>query len=112
MDKTHEAAKRGLGGEKKKGKTHTHGVHYERAGNGGYIAHVHKHHGAGPHSEGHSHTEEHSLPDKDAMAEHMEEHMGDQPAVGEMQPQEQPEEAQEQPQAAMAGGGGGPQQGM
>jgi hypothetical protein len=67
--------------KKKKTPTHTHGVHYERAHNGGYLAHVHKHHGKGPHSEGHSHTEEHVLPDAEALQAHMDEHMGDQPPV-------------------------------
>ena len=57
---THEAVMRGLDGKKKKGPTHAHGVHYERADNGGYVAHVHMHHGKGPRSEGHSHTEEKS----------------------------------------------------
>jgi hypothetical protein len=108
MAEKHEAIKKALG-EHKAGKTHTHGVHYERAANGGYIAHVHKHRGPGPHSEGHSHSEEHVLPDKDAMAEHMEEHMGDQPAAGEMAPPEEPQNPAEQgaggPAGAMAGGG-------
>ena len=80
-----------LGGGKKKGPTHTHGVHYERAANGGHIAHVHKHHGKGPHSEGFSHTEEHVLPDNEAMHAHMDEHMGDQPAVGGGAGEEAPE---------------------
>jgi len=93
------AIHKALGGKGKKSPTHTHGVHYERAANGGYVAHVHKHHGKGPHSEGHSHSEEHVLPDKEAMLEHMDEHMGDQPAAGEMAPPQEPEEA---------GGGGGP----
>lgn len=68
--------------KKKKTPTHTHGVHYERAGNGGFIAHVHKHHGKGPHSEGHSHTEEHVLPDADAAQAHFQAQMGDHPPVG------------------------------
>lgn len=75
--------KRALTGEhKKKGKTHTHGVHYERAANGGYIAHVHKHHGAAHKSEGFSHTEEHALPGAEDAQAHFDEHMGDQPDVG------------------------------
>lgn len=94
----HEVRK-ALGGKGGKSKTHTHGVHYERADNGGYRAHVTKHHGAGPHSEGHSHTEEHILPDKEAMMDHMDQHMGDQPPAGEMEP---PQEAQMD-----QGGGGG-----
>lgn len=99
----HEIRK-ALGGKQHKGKTHTHGVHYERASNGGYVAHVHKHHGAGPHSEGFSHTEEHALPDKEAAAEHFDEHMGDQPGFGEEMPA--------QPQQDEAGGGGGDMAGM
>ena len=103
--KEHEAVKRALDGKGEgKRKTHTHGVHYERAGNGGFIAHVHKHFGEGPHSEGHSHTEEHVVPDTDAAQEHMEENMGDQPAVGEMAPQEEAEGGAPQP-----GGAGSPQ---
>lgn len=90
-----------LDGKKaKKSPTHTHGVHYERAHNGGYIAHVHKHHGKGPHSEGHSHTEKHVIPSHEDMQAHMEEHMGDQPEAGEMeapQPQAEPEGAAPNP---------------
>jgi hypothetical protein len=86
-----EHIKAALGGGKKKGHTHTHGVHYERASNGGYIAHVHKHHGKGPHSEGHSHSEEHVLPDAEAAQAHLEEHMGDQPPVGAGPGEEAPE---------------------
>jgi hypothetical protein len=103
-----EAVRRGLDGHGKKSPTHTHGVHYERAANGGYIAHVHKHHGKGPQSEGHSHTEEHVLADKKAQKEHFEEHMGDQPAAGEMPEEEQnpAEQAQAAPPADAAAGAG------
>ena len=88
-----EKVKHALGGKERKEeerekKTHTHGVHYERADNGGVRAHVHVHHGEGPRSEGHSHTEEHVLPDMEAAGEHLQEHMGDQPATGEMPPPE------------------------
>ena len=103
MERT-EAVKKALGGHREgkgeKPKTHTHGVHYERADNGGVRAHVHKHHGEGPHSEGFSHTEEHVLPDMEAAGDHLQEHMGDQPETGEMPPQqgapEPPEGAPEQ----------------
>lgn len=98
-----EELKRALDGRGKKGKTHTHGIHYERADNGGYVAHVHKHHGKGPHSEGHSHIEEHVLPNAEAAQEHFDEHMGDHPEVGEMAQAGAPAEGQEQepePQAA------------
>jgi hypothetical protein len=103
--RVHEA----LGGKGKKKETHTHGVHYERADNGGVRAHVTKHHGKGPHSEGHSHTEEHVLPDVESMQAHMQEHMGDQPAAGEMEPpaEQAAEGAQPggaEPGAAMPGG--------
>lgn len=87
MDREHEIH-RALTGKKgggKKPEMHTHGVHYERADNGGIRAHVTKHLGKGPHSEGHSHTEEHVLPDMKAAQAHMDEHMGDQPAAGEME---------------------------
>jgi len=107
-----EAIKHALDGKgRKAGKTHTHGVHYERAANGGYIAHVHKHHGKGPHSEGHSHSEEHVIPDAEAQQAHFQEHMGDQPAAGEMPgaaPAPEPEGAEEGPGAAP----GGPPMGM
>lgn len=101
-----KAIRHALGGGDKgpKHKTHTHSVHYERASNGGFIAHVHKHHGEGPHSEGHSHTEEHALPDKDAAAEHLEEHMGDQPGYGEEMPAPPAEEAEPAPAAGQTAG--------
>jgi len=103
--KEHEAVKRALDGKGEgKKKVHTHGVHYERADNGGVRAHVHKHFGEGPHSEGHSHTEEHVLPDMDAAKEHLEEHMGDQPATGEMEPPEQAEGVQPEPGGGAAAG--------
>jgi hypothetical protein len=99
----HEIRK-ALDGKGKKHETHTHGVHYERAANGGYIAHVHKHHGPGPHSEGHSHTEEHVLPDLESAQGHMDEHMGDQPAFGEAAEAPAPQ-AEAEPGAAGAGAG-------
>ena len=98
-----EEIRRALEGHARKGKTHTHGVHYERAANGGFTAHVHKHHGKGPHSEGMSHVEEHVLPDQEAAQAHFDEHMGDQPAVGEMggaQPGPEQQEQEPEPQQA------------
>ncbi|HTH42911.1 MAG TPA: hypothetical protein VL498_07085 [Terracidiphilus sp.] len=91
MAKEHEI-KKALGG-KKEGKRegpklHTHGVHYERAGNGGVIAHVHRHTGTPGSDHAPHHMEEHVLPDVEAAQEHMQEHMGDQPAAGEMESQE------------------------
>lgn len=91
------AISKALEGKKKKTPTHTHSVKYTRGHNGGHIAHVEKHHGKGPHSEGHSHTEEHVIPDNEAAQAHFDEHMGDQPAAGEMeapQPAAEPEAAQ------------------
>jgi hypothetical protein len=108
MAKEHEAARKALGGKEgheKGAKLHTHGVHYERAGNGGLIAHVHRHTGMPGGEHAHHHTEEHVLPDADAAQEHLEEHMGDQPAAGEVEPQASA--APPQDPAAMAGGGGG-----
>ena len=97
--------KKALGGAHKgKHKTHTHGIHYERAGNGGYIAHVHKHHGEGPHSEGHSHTEEHVLPDAETAQAHFAEHMGDHPEFGGEMESPQEDQGEPQPEAAPAAG--------
>ena len=103
-----EEVKRALDGKGGKSETHTHGVHYERSANGGYHAHVHKHHGPGPHSEGHSHTEEHILPDAEAAKEHFDEHMGDHPEFGEEMGEQQPDN--EGAEMANAGGGGGAMQ--
>lgn len=108
---THEAVMRGLDGKKKKGPTHAHGVHYERADNGGYVAHVHMHHGKGPRSEGHSHTEEHTVTDGKMQKEHFQELMGDQPAAGEM-PQEAQNPAEQAEGTAAAGAEAPPQPGM
>lgn len=96
--------KQALGHTAQHKKTHTHGVHYERSANGGYLAHVHKHFGEGPHSEGHSHTEEHIIPDAESAKGHFDEHMGDHPDFGDM------EEAETQPaegQGEMAPAAGG-----
>lgn len=98
----HEKVMAALGGGKK-GKTHTHGVHYERAANGGYIAHVHKHHGKGPHSEGLSHVEDHALPDAESAQAHFDEHMGDQPGVGGGMPEQPGPEAEQEQEPAPAG---------
>ncbi len=103
------AIKKALGSKNGGRKLHTHGVHYERAGNGGVIAHVHRHTGAPGGDHSHHHTEEHVLSDPAAAAEHLQEHMGDQPAAGEMEPQA---EAAPPPEMAAAGGGAPPQPGM
>jgi hypothetical protein len=69
--------KRALGG-KGTGKLHTHSVHYERADNGGLHAHVARHTSDGAHH----HTEHHVLADPEDAVAHMQEHLGDQPAIG------------------------------
>jgi len=91
--------KRALDGKGKKHKLHTHEITYKRSANGGYHATVHRHHGAGPHSEGLSHTEDHILPDMESAQGHLAQHMGDHPEFGEM---ESPEEAQSEPEGGEA----------
>ena len=93
MEKREEAVRHALGGKKEgeheRGeKLHTHGVHYERAHNGGVIAHVHRHTGEPGRDHKPHHVEEHVLPDMEAAGDHLQEHMGDQPASGEMEPQQ------------------------
>lgn len=109
MDHT-EAIHRGLDGSKPK-KTHVHRVEYERADNGGFHAKVHVHHAEAPHE--HVHTVHHVLPNAEAAADHLQEHMGDQPAAGEA-PDDGTGGAEPEPEAAgMAGGAaGGPTPGM
>jgi hypothetical protein len=114
MAEKHEGAKKALGAkhdrEKEKSeheggeKLHTHGVHYERAGNGGVIAHVHRHTGKPGVDHAHHHTEEHVLPDTEAAQAHLDEHMGDQPAAGEMEPAQA---TAPPPPPEMAGAGAG-----
>lgn len=110
MAREHEVRKAlgGKGGKKEGAKLHTHGVHYERASNGGIIAHVHRHTGTpgGDHTP--HHTEEHVLPDAATAQDHMQENLGDQPAAGEMQPQQ----AAAPPPDPAAGGGAPPMAGM
>ena len=103
MAKEHEIKKAlggGKGGKHEGPKLHTHELHYKRAGNGGVIAHVHRHTGT-PGGADHAphHVEEHVLPDVEAAQEHMQEHMGDQPPAGDM------ESAQAAPPPEAAGGG-------
>jgi hypothetical protein len=98
----HEALS-GEGEGKKKGKPHTHSIHYERADNGGYHARVEKRHKDGTH---HS-TEHHVLMGKDDAAEHLMEHLGDQPDAG--QPPQGADGAQ--PPDAQAGAVAPPQGG-
>lgn len=75
-----ESVKKALGG-KKAGKLHSHSVRYERADNGGLHAHVERHTSAG-----HHHTEHHVLASPEDAAEHLQEHLGDQPPVGQGTP--------------------------
>src|SRR3974390_1403615 len=107
MAKTHDSVRKAMGKNgHDKGKLHTHSVKYERADNGGLHAHVERHTSAGPH-----HTEHHVLGSADDAAEHLMQHMGDQPGMGEQAP---PESA-EPPEAAAGGAGGlgaGPAPGM
>lgn len=96
----HEAVKRALGG---KSKLHTHSIKYSRADNGGLHAHVERHT-----SEGHHHDEHHVLASPEDAAEHLQEHMGDQPAIGEATPPESVEPPGGADAGAAAGGPGGP----
>lgn len=100
-----------LGGKHKKAETHTHSMRIERGASGGHIVHTTKHHGKGPHSEGHSHEEgPHAVADNEALQEMIKEHMGDQPAAGEMEPpQQNPEEEAAEGAGAGAGMAPGPQ---
>jgi hypothetical protein len=98
MTKTADSVRKALGN--KKGKLHTHSIKYSRADNGGLHAHVERHTAAG-----HHHDEHHVLNGPDEAAEHLQEHMGDQPNAGEGTP---PEVAPEMQDAAAGGGGGAP----
>lgn len=90
MAKEHEVKKAlGAKGERKGAKLHTDGVTYRRAHNGGIRAEVHRHTGTpGGADSTHHHTEQHILPDLESSQEHMQEHLGDQPPAGEMEPQQ------------------------
>lgn len=91
----HEKVKKALGG--KSNKLHTHSVKYSRADNGGIHAHVERHTASGPH-----HSEHHVLASPEDAAEHLQEHMGDQPPIGGVTP---PAEAQPPAGGADAGAG-------
>jgi hypothetical protein len=92
-------------GKKKGEKLHSHSVKYERADNGGLHAHVERHTAAG-----HHHTEHHVLASTDDAAEHLQEHMGDQPSIGEAAPPQEAESAggADAGAGAAAGGAAGP----
>jgi hypothetical protein len=66
--------------KKKTEKRHVHKMTIERARSGGHIVHHEMRGGAeGESTDGGSHV----VPDNDALHDHLEEHMGDQPAAGE-----------------------------
>lgn len=94
----HESVKKALGGGNKN-KLHTHSVKYSRADNGGLHAHVERHT-----SSGHHHDEHHVLASPEDAAEHLQEHMGDQPAIGGATPPD----SVEPPGGADAGAGAAP----
>jgi len=73
----HSGVKKALGGKDGKNKLHTHSVKYTRADNGGLHAHVERHS-----SSGHHHDEHHVLSSPEDAAEHLQEHLGDQPEIG------------------------------
>jgi hypothetical protein len=74
--------KKGLGSKSAKGKMHTHAMHVRRASGGGYIATHDMKNDAGE-AMG---TQEHVIPDADALQDHMQASMGDQPPAGEGDP--------------------------
>jgi hypothetical protein len=90
-----EKVKKALGGSKGE-KLHSHSVKYHRADNGGLHAEVERHTKAG-----HHHTEHHVLASTDDAAEHLQEHMGDQPPIGDGSPPD----SVEPPGGADAGAG-------
>lgn len=83
----HDEVKRALGGHQKEGKRklHVKREETERADNGGFHRVLHFHDSE---TGEHHHTEHHILPDTEAANEHFEQHMGDQPAAGEVEPDE------------------------
>lgn len=88
---------------KKGRKLHTHQVTYKRADNGGLHAHVERHT-----KQGHHHTEHHVLANKNDAAQHLLEHMSDQPEIGAGAPPEvAPPEASEGEGAMGADAAGG-----
>lgn len=82
-------------------KLHTHSVSYSRADNGGLHAKVERHT-----KEGHHHTEDHVLASKEDAAQHLLDHMSDQPPVGGGAPPEQAEPEGEEAMAGAPGAGG------
>ena len=82
-------AKSMMGGghsEKKKSGKKPHSIHIRRGKSGGYIA---QHHfkPSGDASDAMQEPEEHVIPDKEALLEHIDQNMGDQGAAGEQQAQ-------------------------
>lgn len=85
--KTEEKVKTALGREDGGGgkkKTHVHGMHIRRAANGGFIArHEMADEDGNPAID--AGANEHIIPDMDAAHDHLDAHMGDQPAAGDQQ---------------------------
>lgn len=100
---TKDKVKKALSGGKSN-RLHTHSVKYTRADNGGIHAHVERHT-----SSGHHHDEHHVLASTDDAADHLQDHMGDQPPIGGVTPpdQAQPAGGVGAGPGADAGGGGG-----
>lgn len=84
-----------MGGGKSKSKSSAHEMHIKRAHGGGFIV---THHPKKKHPMDDSEPEQHVVPDADALANHVQQNMGDQPAAGEG-PAE-PEQAQAAPAPA------------
>lgn len=104
-EKAEKKIKEALGREDKGhsgGKHHVHEMHVRRAAGGGYIARhdMADESGAPANMLGGGASPEHILPDADALHAHMDEHMGDQPAMGEAPP----------PPGGAPGGDGGEEQ--
>lgn len=78
--KVHGRAEHVLGGKSAK-KHKVHSMHIRKAASGGYIV-KHQHETPEP-PEPPQPDQEHVVPDMEALHEHMDEHMGDQPAAGE-----------------------------
>lgn len=94
-------SKAGMGGSKPKSKSSSkkpHEIHVKRAHGGGFIA---KHHHKSKPGEDQQEPEEHVVPDMDALQQHLQDNLGDQPAAG-MPPQGAPAPAPQAQAAAPA----------
>jgi len=72
------------GGAHKAHKGHVHSVHVRRAAGGGFIAKNEREQDPNDPGMG-GPPEEHVLPDQESLVQHMQDHLGDQPAAGQMQ---------------------------